>query len=102
MGFELAQRTHVENQQHDQQALNRVQARLQALQQPLDAIVETRSAVEARRIRLMGQQGLMDSPFVPHGEEELPLLIERMRQQLSVQVPLPVVPQPVRLQKEPL
>ncbi len=102
LGFELAQRTHVENQQHDQQALNRVQARLQALQQPLDAIVETRSAVEARRIRLMGQQGLMDSPFVPHGEEELPLLIERMRQQLSVQVPLPVVPQPVRLQKEPL
>jgi hypothetical protein len=87
MGFELTQRCYEENQQQTQHKLNQTRQRLQVLSEPLDAIIDVRAKIEARQIRLTGDHGLMDSPFVPHDSTELPLMVEKLRQQLATHVP---------------
>ncbi len=87
MGFELTQRCYEENQQQTQLKLSQSRQRLQVLSEPLDAIIDVRAKVESRQIRLTGEQGLMDSPFVPHDSTELPLMVEKLRQQLATHLP---------------
>ena len=82
LGFELTQRCYEENQQQLQHRLEQTRQRLAVLQQPLDAILQARAAVEARQVQGV-TTGLIDSPYAAHHPNELPAMIEAWRGQLA-------------------
>jgi hypothetical protein len=82
LGFELTQRCYEDNQQQLQHKLEQTRQRLAVLQQPLDAILQARAAVEARQVQGV-VTGLIDSPYAAHHPTELPAMIEAWREQLA-------------------
>ena len=80
LGFELTQRCYEENQRQLQDQLEQAQMRLTVLQQPLDAILQARAAVETRQVQGIAT-GLIDSPYAAHHPTELPAMVEALRVQ---------------------
>lgn len=86
MGFQGNQKFYEENNQLLCHRLAGVQQQLENLNQPLRDIDKARAEVESRRVRFLLDQGLMDSPYLPHSEQELPHLVDKLRQQLAIHV----------------
>lgn len=82
MGFVLQQKCYEENRQVLQTQLAQTRERLARLKAPLDTIKDARLSVETRRIELACQQGHLDSPYAVHDVNEMPFLVEKLRQQL--------------------
>mgnify|MGYP000706400801 CR=1 FL=1 len=67
--------------------LSKTRATLTELKEPLEIISTSRSKIEARKMELLGAEGLIDTPYEPHHDEEIPMLVEKLKSQLSTQVP---------------
>lgn len=88
LGFQNNQKFYEENSTLSRQRLQEIQLQLGHLKQPLHKIDEARAAVETRRVQFVMDQGLMDSPFQAHSNEELPYLVGKLRDQMLTVLPV--------------
>lgn len=85
--FETDQKYYHENMTHIREQLNSTRKTLAELKAPLAIISSYRSQIEARKMELLGAEGLIDTPYAAHHAEEMPLLVEKLKNQLSTQIP---------------
>lgn len=88
MGFQGNQTFYKENCQLLSQRLAQVEQQLDNLNQPLCHMHKARAEVESRRVQFVLSQGLLESPYLSHSEQELPHLVDKLRQQLAIHVPV--------------
>ena len=85
--FETDQKYFQESTARIREQLSKTRATLTELKEPLEIISTSRSKIEARKMELLGAEGLIDTPYEPHHDEEIPMLVEKLKSQLSTQVP---------------
>lgn len=85
--FETDQKYFQESMARIREQLSKTRATLTELKEPLEIISTFRSKIEARKMELLGAEGLIDTPYEPHHDEEIPMLVEKLKSQLSTQVP---------------
>lgn len=85
--FETDQKYFHENIQRLREQMNKTRVRLAELKTPLEIIATSRSQIEARKMELLGEQGMVETPYVPHQAEEIPVLVNKLKNQLSSKVP---------------
>lgn len=85
--FETDQKYFSENMNRLRTQLSKTQNQLIELKDPLDIISTARSKIEARKMILLGDEGLVDTPYEPHDSEEMPMLVEKLKKQLSTHTP---------------
>ena len=85
--FETDQKYFAENLARIRTQLSKTQNQLQDLQEPLDLILSVRSKIELRKMALLGDEGLADVPFEDFDKNEMPILVEKLKQQLSTHAP---------------
>lgn len=85
--FETDQKYFAENLTRIRTQLSKTQLQLRELNEPLDLILSVRSKIELRKMALLRDEGLADVPFEDFNENEMPILVEKLKQQLSTHVP---------------
>ena len=85
--FETDQKYYQENIIRIREQLNKTKVTLAELKEPLEIISTSRSKIEARKMELLGAEGLIDTPYEPHHDAEIPMLVEKLKSQLSTQIP---------------
>ena len=85
--FETDQKYFQENMSRIREQLSKTRTTLSELKEPLEIISSARSKIEARKMELLGAEGLIDTPYEPHHHEEIPILVEKLKNQLSTHVP---------------
>jgi hypothetical protein len=83
MGFEMAQKCVDDNRLREQDLLRKYREESELLQAPLDQANRYRLQIEAHRMQQAGEQGIMDAPFEPFSHQEMPLMIEQLRQRMD-------------------
>ena len=87
LSFETDQKYFHENMNRIRQQLTKTQNQLSDLQAPLDIISSARSKIEARKMSLLGEEGLVDTPYEHYQAEELPIIVDKLKKQLSTHTP---------------
>lgn len=87
LSFETDQKYFAENLAKIRTQLTKTQNQLQELNEPLDLIFSVRSKIELRKMALLGDEGLADVPCEKFDENEMPILVEKLKQQLSTHAP---------------
>ena len=87
LSFETDQKYFAENLARIRTQLSKSQNQQQELHEPLDLIFSVRSKIELRKMALLGDEGLADVPFEDFDENEMPILVEKLKQQLSTHAP---------------
>lgn len=86
--FETDQKYFAENLAKLRTQLTKTQNQRHELNAPLDLILSVRSKIELRKMALLGDEGLADVPFENFDELEMPILVEKLKQQLSTHAPI--------------
>src|SRR5690606_24774515 len=87
LSFETDQKYFNENMNRIRQQLSKTQNQLTDLKAPLEIITSARSKIEARKMMLLGEEGLIDTPYERYQEEELPIIVDKLKKQLSTHAP---------------
>lgn len=85
--FETDQKYFTENLARIRLQLSKTQNQLEELNEPLDLILTVRSKIELRKMTLLRDEGLADMPYEDFDENEMPILVEKLKQQLSTHAP---------------
>jgi len=85
--FETDQKYFSENMNRLRSQLSKTQNQLVELREPLEIISSARSKIEVRKMVLLGDEGLIETPYEPHEDEEMPMLVEKLKNQLSTKTP---------------
>ncbi|NNH86368.1 DUF4407 domain-containing protein [Acinetobacter terrae] len=87
LSFETDQKYFSENMNRIRTQLAKTQTQLIDLKEPLEIITSARSKIEARKMVLLGDEGLVETPYEPYQDEELPVIVEKLKKQLSTHAP---------------
>lgn len=82
LGFEMTQKCVQENLQKHQLAVQKVKARLESLEKPLERVAQERLKIESYRMQLLGEDGIMDAPYLLPTEDEFPFLVKQLKNEM--------------------
>lgn len=85
--FETDQKYFHENMKRIRTQLDTTREQLIELKEPLNIISSARTKIEARKMNLLGDEGLVDTPYENYNEQEIPMLVDKLKKQLSTQTP---------------
>lgn len=85
--FETDQKYFTENMQRIRNQLDLTRIQLSELKEPLNIISSARSKIEVRKMTLLGDEGLVDTPYETYDEDEMPMLVEKLKKQLATHAP---------------
>jgi chromosome segregation ATPase len=80
LGYELDQKCIVENRERLTAAYAKNNAKMSALEEPLEKVTRERLRLEAKRMEVAGSLGTVDAPYQLPNESELPYLVAKMKE----------------------
>ena len=77
LGFEMTQKCVQENLQKYLSVLQKLRSRLKDLEEPLEKVAHERLKIESYRMQILGQDSVMDAPYLLPREDEIAFLVSR-------------------------
>lgn len=79
LGFETTQKCVQENLQKHMTTIQKVRTRLEGLEKPLEKLAQERVKIESYRMQLLGEDGVIDPPYLLPTEDEMPYLVKQIK-----------------------